>query len=86
MIDASECGKRKGDGQKVAASNTEVRDYSSGVKCIRAGAIWLRRKEKMGGRGEREGGSKWLKGKREKREGGREDESMGDAATVRLKP
>lgn len=38
----------------------------------------------------RKGGSKWLKGKRggerEREEGGREGESMGDAATVRLKP
>lgn len=49
MIDVSECGERKEDGQKVATGNTEVRDCSSGVRCIRAGAIWLRRKEKMGG-------------------------------------
>lgn len=36
----------------------------------------------------RKGGSKWLKGKRgrERERRGREGESMGDAATVRLKP
>lgn len=34
----------------------------------------------------RKGGSKWLKGKRGRERRGREGESMGDAATVRLKP
>ena len=44
----SDCGESKEDGQKVVTTNTEVRNCSSGVKCIGGGTIWPRRKEKMG--------------------------------------
>lgn len=49
MIDVSDCGESKEDGQKVVTSNTEVRNCSSRVKRIGGGTIWQRRKEKMGG-------------------------------------
>lgn len=49
MIDVSDCGESKEDGQKVATSNTGVRNYSSRVKHIGGGTIWPRRNEKMGG-------------------------------------
>lgn len=49
MIDVSDCGESKEDGQKVVTSNTEVRYCSTGVKHIGEGTIWQRRKEKIGG-------------------------------------
>lgn len=58
MIDVSECGESKEDGQKVVTSNMEVTNRSSRVKCIRGGTIWPRRKEKMGDCGGGVGGDR----------------------------
>lgn len=83
MIDVSDSGERKEDGQKTASSYTEVRNCSSRVKQIKAGRIWPRKEED-----ERDEGDK-----------GEEDEEMVEekgwvggggrrrvAATARLKP
>lgn len=45
MIDASDGGESKEDGQKVASGNTEVRNCSSRVKQIEAGTIWPQMEE-----------------------------------------
>lgn len=45
MIDVSDCGESKEDGQKVASSNTKVRNCSSRVTCIGGGTIWPRKKD-----------------------------------------
>lgn len=64
MIDVSDCGKSKEDGQKVATINTEVRNRGSRVKRIRKHNMAKNEGENGGGGG----GSKWLKGKGESRE------------------
>lgn len=48
MIDVSDCGESKEDGQKVASSNTEVKNCSSRVKRIKADAIWPGEEEDEG--------------------------------------
>lgn len=52
MIEVSDCGESKEDGQKVVTSNTEVRNSSSKVRCIGGATIWPRRKEENEGDGE----------------------------------
>ncbi len=47
MIDVSDWGESKEDGQKVLTSNTEVRNCSSRVKRIGGGTIWPMRGENM---------------------------------------
>lgn len=84
MIDVSDSGESKEDGQKVASSNTEVRDCSSRVKQIEAGTIWPRKGED--GRDERgkdeEEDEEMVEGKGWVGGGGRRRV----AATARLKP
>lgn len=63
MIDVSDCGESKEDGQKVASSNTEVRNCSSRVKQIKVDAIWPGKEEDEGTRTRRRTMRKWLKGK-----------------------
>lgn len=67
MIDVSDGGESKEDGQKVASGNTEVTNCSSRVKRIEAGTIWPRKEdeERRGMRGTRtrRRTRKWLKGK-----------------------
>lgn len=84
MIDVSDSGESKEDGQKVASSNTEVRNCSSRVKQIEAGTIWPRKEEDERDEGDKDEeedeevveGKGWVGG------GGR----RGVAATARLKP
>lgn len=54
LIDVSDGGESKEDGQKVVSSNTEVRNCSSRVKRIEAGTIWPRREEDEGGEGDKD--------------------------------
>lgn len=54
LIDVSDCGESKEDGQKVASSNTEVRNYSSRVKRIKADAIWPGKEEDEGDEGDKD--------------------------------
>lgn len=54
MIDVSDCGESKEDGQKVASSNTEVRNCSSRVKQIKADSIWPGKEEDEGDEGDKD--------------------------------
>lgn len=54
LIDVSDCGESKEDGQKVASSNTEVKNCSSRVKQIKADSIWSGKEEDEGDEGDKD--------------------------------